>query len=64
MRDLDRTIETMKPIPNAYDLTLREVQALYELSREDLFKAFKKLYYYGFELGRREERSKRKNNRR
>lgn len=60
MRDLDKTIETMKPIPTVYDLNAHEVLALYELSRKDIFEAFRKLYHYGFELGRREERNRRK----
>lgn len=60
MRDLDKTIETMKPIPGPYDLTCKELRMIYELSRKDLFMAFAKCFRYGFELGRREERNRRK----
>lgn len=62
MRDLDKTIETMKPIPTVYDLTASQVVALFELSKKDVFEAFIKLYRYAFELGRREERNRRKRN--
>lgn len=60
MRDLDKTIETMKPIPAGYDLKAHEIQMLYELSLKNPFEAFREIYHYGFELGRREERNRRK----
>ena len=58
MRDLERTIENMKPVPKPYELTCKELMTIYELSRKDVFLAIAKCFYYGFELGRREERKR------